>query len=60
MGAFNDCFTNGKYASQVKQDGVAAQQAGVKATPSFLINGKLIEGAQAFPAFQAEIDALLK
>jgi protein-disulfide isomerase len=60
MGAFNDCFTSGKYADQVKQDGEAGRQAGVKATPSFTINGKLFEGAQPFSAFQTEIDALLK
>ncbi|MEI7846890.1 MAG: thioredoxin domain-containing protein [Chloroflexota bacterium] len=57
---FNDCFNNGKYASQVKQDGLDAAKAGVKATPSFLVNGTLVEGAQAFAAFQTEIDALLK
>ena len=60
MGKFNDCFTNGKYADQVKQDGVAGQQAGVKATPSFTINGTLLEGAQPFSAFQTAIDGLLK
>jgi len=59
-GTFNDCFTSGKYVNQLKQDGVEATQSGVKATPSFVINGKLIEGAQAFAAFQTEIDALLK
>jgi protein-disulfide isomerase len=59
MGAFNGCFTSGKYADQVNQDGVAGQQAGVKATPSFTINGKLVEGAQPFSAFKTEIDALL-
>jgi protein-disulfide isomerase len=57
---FSDCFNGGKYSSQVKQDGVDAQKAGVKATPSFVINGKLVEGAQPFSAFQTEIDALLK
>jgi protein-disulfide isomerase len=60
MGTFNDCFTSNKYADQVKQDGVAGKQAGVQATPSFTINGKLVEGAQPFAAFQTEIDALLK
>jgi protein-disulfide isomerase len=60
LGTFNDCFTNGKYANQVKQDFTAGQQAGVKATPSFTINGKLLEGAQPFSAFQTAIDALLK
>ncbi|MEI6289531.1 MAG: DsbA family protein [Chloroflexota bacterium] len=57
---FNDCFNNGKYKSQVSQDGVDAQAAGVKATPSFTVNGKLVEGAQPFSVFQTEIDALLK
>jgi len=57
---FNECFTSGKYANQVKQDGVEAAKAGVKATPSFVINGKLLEGAQPFSEFQKEIEALLK
>jgi protein-disulfide isomerase len=60
MAQFKDCFSNGKHADTVKQDGVAARQAGVKATPSFVINGKLVEGAQPFEQFQKEIDALLK
>jgi protein-disulfide isomerase len=60
MAVFNDCFTSGKYAAQVKQDGVDATQANVKATPSFLINGTLLEGAQPFSAFQTEIDGQLK
>lgn len=59
-GKFSDCFSSGKYASRVSQDGVDAQTAGVQATPSFLVNGKLLEGAQPFSAFQTEIDALLK
>jgi protein-disulfide isomerase len=59
LGTFNSCFTSGKYADRVKQDGIAGQQAGIKATPSFTVNGKLVEGAQPFSAFQVEIDALL-
>ena len=57
---FNDCFNNGKYKTMVTQDGAEARAAGVKATPSFVVNGKLVEGAQPFSAFQTEIDALLK
>jgi protein-disulfide isomerase len=60
MGAFNDCFTSSKYAARVKQDGLDGAKAGVQATPSFVINGKLLEGAQPFSAFKTEIDALLK
>jgi protein-disulfide isomerase len=60
MSKFNDCFTNGKYADQVKQDGLAGQQAGVQSTPSFVINGTLLEGALPFSNFQTKIDGLLK
>ena len=59
-GKFSDCFTSGKYASMVQKDGAEAQAAGVKATPSFTINGTLLEGAQPFSAFQTQIDALIK
>ena len=59
-GKFSDCFSSGKYASRVSQDGVDAQSAGVQATPSFVVNGTLVEGAQPFSAFQTKIDALLK
>jgi protein-disulfide isomerase len=59
-GKFSDCFTSGKYSAKVNQDGVDAQAAGVKATPSFTINGKLVEGAQPFSVFQSEIEVLLK
>ena len=59
-GKFSDCFTSGKYASRVQQDAVDAQTAGVKATPSFTVNGTLVEGAQPFSYFQAQIDPLLK
>lgn len=58
-GKFSDCFNSGKYASKVTQDGVDGQNAGVKATPSFTVNGELFEGAQPFSAFQQKIDSLL-
>jgi len=60
MTVFNDCFNSGKYAAKVAQDGVDGIKFGVKATPSFSINGTLLEGAQPFSAFQAAIDPLLK
>ncbi|HEY5039688.1 MAG TPA: thioredoxin domain-containing protein, partial [bacterium] len=56
---FNDCFSSGKYSSKVTQDGLDATKAGIQSTPSFLINGKLIAGAQPFSQFQKEIDAAL-
>lgn len=67
MDAFNSCMNSNEFASRVLQDGTDGIAAGVQATPSFVIsyvvNGetktRLIEGAQGFDAFQAEINAAL-
>jgi len=56
---FSDCLENGTHKSTVEQDVTDAETNGVSATPSFLINGKLVEGALPFSAFESEIkDAL--
>ncbi len=57
---FNDCLRNGKYASRLQDDVSSARSAGIRATPSFLINGKLIEGAEPFSVFQQAIEAALQ
>ena len=68
MGAFDSCLNGQKYAAMVTQDGVDGQKAITSApnydgkgvgTPSFLVNGRLINGAQPISAFQKEIDAAL-
>lgn len=67
MDAFNSCLNSGKYEERVTQDGIDGTTAGIKVTPSFLfsyvVNGetktKIIEGAQPFSVFQAEIEAAL-
>jgi len=59
MNAFRSCVESYKYRPQVmkdKQDGLAA---GVRGMPTFLINGKLIVGAQPFSVFQREIEVAL-
>jgi protein-disulfide isomerase len=56
---FSDCLEKGAYKSQVEQDVSNAQADGISATPSFLINGKLVEGAQPFSLFESEIEAAL-
>ncbi len=56
---FNDCFNNGKHKTRVAQDGADAQAAGITSTPSFLVNGEIIKGAQPFAVFQQKIDAIL-
>jgi protein-disulfide isomerase len=57
--AFDQCLKSGQYADRVRQDAANAQSDGVNGTPSFLINGKLIEGAQPFSVFESEIEAAL-
>jgi protein-disulfide isomerase len=65
MNDFNSCLSSHKYRDQVTQDYNAGTKAGVNATPSFIINGKLVVGALPFsdPSqsqdFKREIDAAL-
>ena len=56
-GKFNDCLESDKYASHVQRDLVAGQEQGVRGTPGFIINGRLLSGAQPLPAFQEIIEA---
>ena len=56
---FDECLDSGKYAEQVKSQINEGQQAGVRGTPAFLINGELISGAQPFPIFQQAIEKIL-
>jgi protein-disulfide isomerase len=57
---FNQCLDNGEAVDVIKKDIAAASSAGVNGTPTFIINGKKIVGAQPFANFQPIIDAALK
>jgi protein-disulfide isomerase len=67
MDKFNSCFNGGNYSTLVAQDGKDGLAAGIKATPSFVLSyivdgvtkTKVLEGAQAFDAFEKEIKAAL-
>ncbi|MBI2758924.1 MAG: DsbA family protein [Chloroflexi bacterium] len=58
--AFNNCLDSGKYTSLVQADTQASSALGVQSTPTFLINGQTVIGAQPFQVFQQAIDPLLK
>ena len=47
---FTACLSSRKYRQRVAQDGNAAARAGVLGTPAFLIDGRLLEGAQSYQA----------
>jgi protein-disulfide isomerase len=57
--AFARCLDDGAYRGAVQQNIRAAGLAGVRATPSFFVNGFKVEGAHPFASFQQRIESLL-
>lgn len=57
---FNECLDSGKYTSLIQDDTSTSSALGVQSTPTFLINGQGVVGAQPFEVFQQTIDSLLK
>lgn len=55
----SSCLDSGKYKSEVEKDTADAQRAGGSGTPYFVINGKVLSGAQPFSAFKQIIDGEL-
>jgi protein-disulfide isomerase len=56
---FNECLDSGKYTEIVQQESAWARSLGVQSTPTFILNGQGLVGAQPFEVFQQAIDALL-
>lgn len=56
MDGFEKCLAENKYLAQVKADMEEGRKVKVKSTPTFFINGKLINGAQPFEVFSELID----
>ncbi len=57
--AFNTCLNSGKFKAEVDKDFSDGSAAGIQGTPGFIINGKLVSGAQPFSVFKQIIDAEL-
>jgi protein-disulfide isomerase len=53
---FERCMTNPEHVAAIQADVAAGQAAGVNATPTFLVNGLTVAGAQPFSRFAAVID----
>jgi protein-disulfide isomerase len=53
---FRQCYDSGKYDSKVEQHIQEAKEAGVNATPTFIINGRLHSGSLSFDEFKQMID----
>ncbi len=57
---FEACLSEGKHKKTVEQDAAQAQAAGVRATPTFFINGFKVEGAQPFQILKEYIEEALR
>jgi protein-disulfide isomerase len=57
---FNDCLDSGKMAAAVQKDISDGSSYGVTGTPTFFVNGVMINGAQPFSEFEKIIDQELK
>jgi protein-disulfide isomerase len=57
--SFNQCLDDIAFAEEVILDRTAAFEAGLNSTPSFLINGEPLVGAQSFGAFVTAIESAL-
>jgi len=53
---FDACYADPKTKDIVRADMAEGQSVGVSGTPSFVINGRLLVGAQPFDKFKAVID----
>ena len=56
---FEKCLDSGEKAKLVTESQKAGEELGVRGTPAFFVNGRLLSGAQPLEAFTALIDAEL-
>lgn len=53
---FSECYSSKKHQALIDKSAKEAGSLGIQATPSFVINGMLIQGAQPFEKFKEKID----
>ena len=53
---FKTCLESGKHKAIIDTDMAEGQKVGIKSTPTFFINGKLVSGAQPVDVFSEVID----
>lgn len=57
--AFNRCVAERRFEDRVREDVADARRAGVKGTPTFIVNGRMISGVSATDVLSSWIDAAL-
>jgi len=56
--AFASCVDSNQYAAVVQQDTLDGQRRGVNSTPTFFVNGRMVQGVQTSAQFTAMLDKL--
>ncbi len=56
---YNSCVESDKFKEEIEADTADGNSVGITGTPSFIINGEILVGAQPFEAFEAIIEAAL-
>jgi protein-disulfide isomerase len=59
-GKFAADLADAEIAKQIDADQAGANAVGARGTPSFFINGKMLQGAQPYEEFKKEVDEALK
>lgn len=57
---FGRCVDAGQHMPEIQAQHTEASRLGVQATPTFFINGQIVQGAAPYEEFKAMIDAMLK
>ncbi|MGM5483393.1 MAG: DsbA family protein [Nanobdellota archaeon] len=57
---FDQCLDSGRMKEEVQKDMADGSKLGIQGTPGFMINGKLISGAQPFEVFKDAIESALE
>lgn len=57
--AFTECIDSGIHSGEVTLDLIDGQGLGIRGTPAFYINGRMVSGAQPYEVFQTVIEAEL-
>jgi protein-disulfide isomerase len=56
QGKFDQCLDSNEKAKLVEAHQKHGEEAGIASTPAFLVNGRLVEGAQPLEAFKKVVD----
>lgn len=57
---FNQCLDDKKYYSEIAADFLAGDKDGVQGTPTLIINGEVVVGAQPYETFKSVIESKLQ